>query len=54
MAKQLGHAARLTLDAYGHVIDELEDAPNLVAEEAIKAARAGAVPASYPKAAGAK
>jgi integrase len=49
VAKQLGHAARLTLDTYGHVIDELEDAPALSAEDAIKAARRGEVPAAYLK-----
>jgi integrase len=27
VARQLGHDARLTLTTYGHVIDELEDAP---------------------------
>jgi integrase len=39
VAKQLGHGARLTLDTYGHVIDELEDAPRLPALEAILRAR---------------
>jgi integrase len=39
VAKQLGHGARLTLDTYGHVIDELEDAPRLPAVEAILNAR---------------
>lgn len=39
VARQLGHDARLTLTRYGHVIDELEDAPRLPAEEAIQAAR---------------
>jgi integrase len=41
VAKQLGHAARLTLDTYGHVIDELEDVPRLAAVDAILQARAG-------------
>lgn len=39
VAKQLGHGAQLTLNTYGHVIEEFEDAPNLEAEEAIRAAR---------------
>ena len=41
VAKQLGHGARLTLDTYGHVIDELEDVPRLAAVDAILQARAG-------------
>jgi hypothetical protein len=39
VARQLGHSAEMTLRTYGHVIDELDDAPKLSAEEAIKAAR---------------
>ena len=39
VARQLGHDARLTLTTYGHVIDELDDAPRVPAEEAIRAAR---------------
>ena len=39
VARQLGHAATLTLTTYGHVVDELEDAPRLSAEAAIRAAR---------------
>ena len=38
-ARQLGHDARLTLGTYGHVIDELDEAPQLLAEDAIRAAR---------------
>ena len=38
VARQLGHDARLTLTTYGHVIDELDDAPRMGAEEAIRAA----------------
>jgi integrase len=41
VARQLGHDAKLTLSTYGHVIDELEDAPRVPAEEAIWAARGG-------------
>jgi integrase len=39
VARQLGHDARLTLSTYGHVIDELEDAPRIQAEDAIREAR---------------
>jgi hypothetical protein len=38
-ARQLGHDARLTLTRYGHVIDELEDAPQIEAEVTIADAR---------------
>ena len=41
VARQLGHGADLTLKTYGHVISELEDAPNIAAEDAIAAARRG-------------
>lgn len=41
VARQLGHGADLTNSTYGHVIDELEDAPRIAAEDAIKAARGG-------------
>jgi hypothetical protein len=39
VARQLGHGAELTLRTYGHVIEELEDSPQLPAEEAIRQAR---------------
>jgi integrase len=39
VARQLGHDARLTLSTYGHVIDELDGAPQMPAEDAIRAAR---------------
>jgi integrase len=39
VARQLGHDAQLTLSTYGHVIDELDDAPRIAAEDAIRAAR---------------
>jgi integrase len=45
VARQLGHGARLTLETYGHVIEELEDSPQLSAVEAIQEARAAAVAA---------
>jgi integrase len=39
VARQLGHGAQLTMSTYGHVIEELEDVPNLPAEKAIRQAR---------------
>jgi integrase len=39
VARQLGHDARLTLSTYGHVIDELDDAPHVDAESVIQQAR---------------
>lgn len=39
VARQLGHGAELTMRTYGHVIEELEDRPQLPAEEAIREAR---------------
>ena len=39
VARQMGHDAKLTLGTYGHVIDELEDAPRVPAEDTIRAAR---------------
>ncbi len=39
VARQLGHGADLTLKTNGHVIDEIEDAPRLPAEDAIRRAR---------------
>jgi integrase len=48
VAKQLGHAPLLTLNTYGHVIDDLEDdGPRLSAVDAILLARAGK-PAERP------
>jgi integrase len=46
-ARQLGHRADLTMRTYGHVIEELEDAPGVPAEDAIRAARDELVPLSY-------
>jgi integrase len=37
VARQLG----LTLSTYGHVIDELDDVPQIPAEDAIRGARSG-------------
>ena len=39
VARQLGHGAQLTLRTYGHVIDELDVAPRISAEDAIRLAR---------------
>jgi integrase len=39
VAEQLGHGAQLSLETYGHLIEELADAPRLSAEEAIRRAR---------------
>jgi hypothetical protein len=41
VARQLGHSAALTMRRYGHVIEELDDAPRITAEHAILAARRG-------------
>ena len=50
VARQLGHDARLTLSAYGHVIDELDDSPQIPAEDAIRAARTGSCVAGVSRA----
>jgi integrase len=42
VARQLGHGAELTMRVYGHVIEELEDRPQLPAEDAIQESRQGA------------
>jgi integrase len=39
IARQLGHGAGVSVGTYQHVLDELEDAPQLPAEEAIRQAR---------------
>jgi hypothetical protein len=39
VARQLGHGAVVLLRTYGHVIEELEDRPQLPAEDAIGEAR---------------
>jgi integrase len=48
VARQLGHDARLTLTRYGHVIDELDDQPQIPAERAIREARSRLVPSPFP------
>jgi hypothetical protein len=44
VARQLGHGAELTMRVYGHVIEELEDRPQLAAEDAIREGRRTAEP----------
>jgi hypothetical protein len=39
VARQLGHGGDVLLRTYGHVIEELEDRPQLPAEDAIGEAR---------------
>lgn len=51
VARQLGHDASLTLGRYGHVIDELEDAPRRDAEASILAARGSSAAPELPIAA---
>jgi integrase len=41
VARQLGHGAELTMKTYGHVMEDLEDAPRISAEDAVAAARRG-------------
>lgn len=45
------HDARLTLGTYGHVIEELDGAPQADAGAAIQAARSGQAAHQLPKAA---
>lgn len=47
VARQMGHGANLTLNTYGHVIDELAGGERVDAEAEIRAARAKHVPVSY-------
>jgi integrase len=51
VARQLGHGAQLTLGTYGHVVDELDDAPRQDAEAAILAARSTGAAHMLPTAA---
>ena len=41
--RQLGHSAAVCMRTYGHVIEELDEAPRISAEDAIPAARRGEV-----------
>jgi integrase len=47
VARQLGHGAELTMRTYGHVIEDLEDRPQLPAEDAIQEARDRLEPAEH-------
>lgn len=49
VARQMGHDAKLTLGTYGHVIDELDGAPRISAEDAIRAARSDSCVTGVPK-----
>jgi hypothetical protein len=49
VARQLGHDAQMTLSTYGHVIDELDEAPRMPAEQAIREARSGACVNGVPR-----
>ena len=50
IARQLGHSVSVCAETYQHVMDELEDAPRISAEDAIRAARLGKVAQRLPKA----
>lgn len=49
VAAQAGHSPTMTLDTYGHVIEELEEGEKTSAEAAIRKARAADVPAVFPR-----
>jgi integrase len=42
VARQLGHSVAVCMRTYAHVIEELDDAPRISAEDAIRAARTDA------------
>ena len=48
IARQLGHSVAVRAETYQHVVDELEDAPGIGAEDAIRAARLGKVAQQLP------
>jgi integrase len=48
VARQAGHAPSMSLDTYQHVMDELDGAERVPADEQIRRARARLVPVSYP------
>jgi hypothetical protein len=52
IAAQLGHSPPMTLNTYGHVIAELDDAEKVLAEELIRQARAKIRPVSGPRTTG--
>ena len=49
IARQLGHSPTMTLNAYGHVFDELQGTERLSAEEQIRQARARHVSVLCPR-----
>ncbi len=51
IARQLGHSPTMTLNTYGHVMDELDGEAGISAEEEIRRARAQIRPISGPQAA---
>ena len=50
IARQAGHAPSMTLDTYGHVIEEMRGAERVTAEDAIRAERAALVSEMCPPA----
>ena len=51
IAGRLGHSPTMTLNTYGHVMDELDSEAGVSAEEEIRPARAQIRPISCPRAA---
>ena len=49
VARQLGHSATMTLETYGHIVEELGDQPRISAEDAIRAARVTDVRARFAR-----
>jgi hypothetical protein len=49
IARQLGHSPTMTLNTYGHVLDELQGTERLSAEEQIRRARAEHVSVLCPR-----
>lgn len=48
VARQAGHSPQTCLRDYGHLFDEFDPAERVSAEQEIRSARAGHVPAEYP------
>ena len=49
IAEQMGHSMAMTLDTYGHVMDEARGAEKMSAADAIRAARAAHVSGLCPR-----
>ena len=49
LAQQAGHAPTMTLDTYGHVVEELAGRERRSAEQGIREARDELVPLAYPR-----